>query len=207
VSEATNGTGATMGTGTGTALSSAAIREALAGVTVRGSMDGTFASICSDVLVLPDNQVVVQVPSGAAPFLTEQLIENVSEALASAGAADWALEAGLDRRMPRVAAKPDDDIIEEALRDVVDPELGVNVYDLGLVYDRNVDDKEFELTLDMTLTSAACPLTPDIEDQVWDAMKGLVNGITINWVWMPAWDLHMITEEGRDELRAAGFNI
>jgi metal-sulfur cluster biosynthetic enzyme len=200
VTEATTG-------GTGTTLTREAVREALTGVSVRGSRDGTFASICTDVLIPADSQIVVQVPSGAAPLLTEQLIEKVSEALASTGAADWVLEAGLDRRMPRVTVKPSDDEIEEALRDVVDPELGVNVYDLGLVYDKNVDDTEFGLTLDMTLTSAACPLTPDIEDQVWDAMKGRVNGITINWVWMPAWDLHMITEEGRDELRAAGFNI
>ena len=54
--------------------------------------------------------------------------------------------------------------VEEAMRDVVDPELGINVVDLGLVYGVHVDDDNVG-TLDMTLTSAACPLTDVIEDQ------------------------------------------
>ena len=54
--------------------------------------------------------------------------------------------------------------IEEAMKDVVDPELGINVVDLGLVYGVHVDDENVA-TLDMTLTSAACPLTDVIEDQ------------------------------------------
>src|ERR1700759_5265030 len=54
--------------------------------------------------------------------------------------------------------------IEEAMKDVVDPELGINVVDLGLVYGTFVDDENVA-TLDMTLTSAACPLTDVIEEQ------------------------------------------
>ena len=54
--------------------------------------------------------------------------------------------------------------LEEAMRDVVDPELGVNVVDLGLVYGIDVDESNVAI-LDMTLTSAACPLTDVIEDQ------------------------------------------
>src|SRR4051812_11937479 len=53
--------------------------------------------------------------------------------------------------------------IEEALRDVVDPELGINIVDLGLVYDLHVDTEKVA-TIDMTLTSAACPLTDMIEE-------------------------------------------
>ncbi|MDQ3505636.1 MAG: iron-sulfur cluster assembly protein, partial [Actinomycetota bacterium] len=56
------------------------------------------------------------------------------------------------------------DDVEEAMRDVVDPELGINVVDLGLVYGISVDDANVA-TLDMTLTSAACPLTDVIMDQ------------------------------------------
>ncbi|MDQ6659311.1 MAG: metal-sulfur cluster assembly factor [Actinomycetota bacterium] len=100
-----------------------------------------------------------------------------------------------------------DDVLE-ALRDVVDPELGINIVDLGLVYDVVIDSAN-TATLDMTLTSAACPLTDMIEDQVRAALTGdgLVEDFRINWVWMPPWDLTRITDDGRDQLRALGFSI
>jgi metal-sulfur cluster biosynthetic enzyme len=94
----------------------------------------------------------------------------------------------------------------EALRDVVDPELGVNVVDLGLVYGVTVGQDRIA-TIDMTLTSAACPLTDVIEDQTRDALDGLVNDFRINWVWMPPWGPDKITEDGREQLRALGFNV
>jgi metal-sulfur cluster biosynthetic enzyme len=94
----------------------------------------------------------------------------------------------------------------EALRDVVDPELGVNVVDLGLVYGVDVDAEKIA-TLDMTLTSAACPLTDVIEEQAREALEGLVSDFRINWVWMPPWGPENITEDGREQLRALGFNI
>lgn len=96
----------------------------------------------------------------------------------------------------------------EALKDVVDPELGINIVDLGLVYDVVIDSSN-TATLDMTLTSAACPLTDMIEDQVKAVLTGdgLVDDFRINWVWMPPWDLTHITEDGRDQLRALGFSI
>ena len=96
--------------------------------------------------------------------------------------------------------------VEEALRDVVDPELGINVVDLGLVYGVHVDDGNVA-TLDMTLTSAACPLTDVIEDQTNSALAGLVTEARINWVWMPPWGPDKITDEGREQLRALGFNV
>ncbi len=95
--------------------------------------------------------------------------------------------------------------ILEALKDVVDPELGINVVDLGLVYGVTVDDKT--AVLDMTLTSAACPLTDVIEDQANSALEGLVDDVVINWVWLPPWGPDKITDEGRDQLRALGFNV
>ena len=102
--------------------------------------------------------------------------------------------------------RPSLDDIEEALKDVVDPELGINVVDLGLVYGLNFEDDD-SLTIDMTLTSAACPLTDVIEDQTQTALEGLVDQWVINWVWMPPWGMEMITEDGRDQLRALGFNV
>ena len=94
----------------------------------------------------------------------------------------------------------------EALRDVVDPELGINVVDLGLVYGVDVDAERIA-TIDMTLTSAACPLTDVIEDQAGAALEGLVPDFRINWVWMPPWGPDKITEDGREQLRALGFNV
>jgi metal-sulfur cluster biosynthetic enzyme len=102
--------------------------------------------------------------------------------------------------------------VEEAMRDVVDPELGVNVVDLGLVYGIDVDTDANVAILDMTLTSAACPLTDVIEDQARQALTGgpgpgLVDDIRINWVWMPPWGPDKITDDGREQLRALGFRV
>ncbi len=96
--------------------------------------------------------------------------------------------------------------VTEAMKDVVDPELGINVVDLGLVYDVHLDEGH-NCVLDMTLTSAACPLTDVIMDQTNSALEGLVNDVAINWVWMPPWGPDKITPDGREQLRALGFNV
>ncbi|MGH3434329.1 MAG: metal-sulfur cluster assembly factor [Thermocrispum sp.] len=104
-------------------------------------------------------------------------------------------------------AKVDD--VEEAMRDVVDPELGINVVDLGLVYDIRVGEDNVA-TIDMTLTSAACPLTDVIEDQTRSVLvggAGVVSDYKINWVWMPPWGPEKITDDGREQLRALGFTV
>ncbi|GAA2527656.1 metal-sulfur cluster assembly factor [Rarobacter incanus] len=112
---------------------------------------------------------------------------------ADAPAADWAPRASLVD-------------VEEALKDVIDPELGINVVDLGLLYGLDVDDQNRAL-IDMTLTSAACPLTDVIEDQARTALAEVVTDVEINWVWMPPWGPEKITPDGRDQLRALGFNV
>jgi metal-sulfur cluster biosynthetic enzyme len=104
------------------------------------------------------------------------------------------------------AAGTDIEDVLEAMRDVVDPELGVNVVDLGLVYGVSLDE-DGSATIDMTLTSAACPLTDVIEDQSAAALEGIVPGFRINWVWLPPWGPDKITEDGREQLRALGFNV
>jgi metal-sulfur cluster biosynthetic enzyme len=105
-----------------------------------------------------------------------------------------------------VKTKPADEDVMEAMKDVVDPELGINVVDLGLVYGVQVHD-DVTATLDMTLTSAACPLTDVIEDQTRNALGPLVNDVRIIWVWMPPWGPDKITDDGREQLRALGFNV
>ena len=135
-------------------------------------------------------------------------IDDLSTGRAGRGAAD------LDAAQPPAPAAPVDtqliEDLEEALKDVVDPELGINIVDLGLVYDLSVDADNTAI-IDMTLTSAACPLTDMIEDQVAAALTGpdagLVDDFRINWVWLPPWGPERITEDGRDQMRALGFNI
>lgn len=103
---------------------------------------------------------------------------------------------------------PSLDDVEEAMRDVVDPELGVNVFDLGLVYDIAIEDSGV-VKLDMTLTSAACPLSDIIEDQTMSSLvrSGLCPDVEVNWVWMPPWGPDKITDDGREQLRALGLTI
>ncbi|QUD85168.1 metal-sulfur cluster assembly factor [Gordonia polyisoprenivorans] len=103
---------------------------------------------------------------------------------------------------------PQFDDVEEAMRDVVDPELGINVVDLGLVYGIEITD-DAVAKLDMTLTSAACPLTDVIEDQTRGALvnSGLCTEVEINWVWLPPWGPDKITDDGREQLRALGFTV
>ncbi|MPY10917.1 metal-sulfur cluster assembly factor [Arthrobacter bussei] len=96
--------------------------------------------------------------------------------------------------------------VEEALRDVIDPELGVNIVDLGLLYGLKYAE-DGALLIDMTLTTAACPLTDVLEEQVGQALDGVVDEWRLNWVWMPPWGPEKITEDGRDQMRALGFNI
>lgn len=107
---------------------------------------------------------------------------------------------------PSAAADQETEDVLEALRDVVDPELGINVVDLGLVYGVTLD-AERNASIDMTLTSAACPLTDVIEDQAREALEGVVSDFRINWVWLPPWGPEHITEDGREQLRALGFNL
>lgn len=94
----------------------------------------------------------------------------------------------------------------EALKDVIDPELGINIVDLGLVYGV-VIGSENQVCLDMTLTSAACPLTDVIERQAQTILSAVTDDVQINWVWMPPWGPDRITPDGREQLRAIGFNV
>ncbi|TFH52277.1 metal-sulfur cluster assembly factor [Actinomyces viscosus] len=96
--------------------------------------------------------------------------------------------------------------IEEALRDVIDPELGINVVDLGLLYGVSIEP-DGTVVLDMTLTTAACPLTDVIEEQAQQALSLLADKVRIQWVWLPPWGPDKITPEGREQLRALGFNV
>jgi metal-sulfur cluster biosynthetic enzyme len=91
--------------------------------------------------------------------------------------------------------------IYEALHTVYDPELGVNVIDLGLVYGVEVDEQGY-VTITMTLTTPGCPMHESISAGVGVALQD-INGLTggeIRLVWEPAWEPSRLTAEGRREL-------
>jgi len=140
--------------------------------------------------------------------MTENAIEEQAADLAGgqASAADGESGSASTGQASTGQAQPETGEVLEALRDVVDPELGINVVDLGLVYGVDLGEDGMA-TIDMTLTSAACPLTDVIEDQTAEALEGLVSGFHINWVWLPPWGPDKITEDGREQLRALGFNV
>lgn len=98
------------------------------------------------------------------------------------------------------------DQVEEALKDVIDPEIGVNIVDLGLIYGLQ-QSEDGSLLINMTLTSAGCPLTDVLEEQTANALDGVVEAFRINWVWMPPWGPERITEDGKEQMRAIGFSI
>lgn len=98
--------------------------------------------------------------------------------------------------------------IRDRLLDVIDPDLGINLVDLGFVRKIAVENRTAILT--MTLTSAACPLTGVMEDQIRAELVGeaaLVDDFRIDWEWTPAWTPAEISPEGREQLRAIGFTI
>ena len=98
------------------------------------------------------------------------------------------------------------DRVIEAMKEIIDPEIGVNIVDLGLVYGLQ-ESEDGALLVNMTLTSAGCPLTDVIEEQTAQALDGVVDAFRINWIWMPPWGPELITDDGREMMRAIGFSI
>lgn len=96
------------------------------------------------------------------------------------------------------------DDVRENLKTVYDPEIGINVVDLGLVYDIDLEDKndKTDVIVTMTLTSMGCPLGPVIMQEVTGALDGMpaLGEVGVNIVWTPPWSPEMMSEEARDEL-------
>jgi metal-sulfur cluster biosynthetic enzyme len=95
---------------------------------------------------------------------------------------------------------PDQDAIVEALRTVMDPELNVNVVDLGLVY--TVQTREDEVDVEMTLTTPACPAGPEILRNAVSALE-LLEGVSkanVKLVMSPPWSPDRMSDAAKDEL-------
>ena len=93
----------------------------------------------------------------------------------------------------------------EALGGVLDPELGIDVVSLGLVYEARLEGST--VCLRLTLTSIGCPLQEEIEEQARAAVGALegVEQVQVEWTFEPAWTPDRMTEEGRDALIALGL--
>ena len=97
--------------------------------------------------------------------------------------------------------------VRAALSDVIDPDLGVNIVDLGFVRAVAIEGRTAVIT--MTLTSAACPLTHVMESQIRTGLAALdcVEDFRVDWQWLPAWRPADITDSGREQLSAIGFSF
>ena len=93
-----------------------------------------------------------------------------------------------------------DEIVEE-IRKIYDPELPVNIYELGLIYDIKVEDEKFA-KIKMTLTTPNCPVAESLPKEVEDSVKGIkeVKDAKLELVWEPPWDKSMMSEAAKLEL-------
>lgn len=93
------------------------------------------------------------------------------------------------------------DDVREGLKNVYDPEIGVNIVDLGLVYDSDISENN-DVLVTMTLTSLGCPLGPVIVQEVNNALKDLpeIGETDVKLVWSPPWTPDMMSEDAKDEL-------
>ena len=92
-----------------------------------------------------------------------------------------------------------EDIINE-IKKVYDPEIPVNIWDLGLIYDISINSNSIDI--EMTFTSPTCPMMEDILNQVKTNVETVTDGkpVNIKLVWEPAWDLSRMSEAARIEL-------
>ena len=96
--------------------------------------------------------------------------------------------------------QPTEDLVREALKEVIDPEIGVNIVDLGMVYGIDVVDSEAKIT--MTLTTPMCPLSEYIDQAVREALEVFpsLSLVDVNLVWTPPWNPSMMSEDAKLEL-------
>ena len=100
-----------------------------------------------------------------------------------------------------MAAEFTKDDVLEGLKNVYDPEIGINIVDLGLVYDADISENS-DVLVTMTLTSLGCPLGPVIMQEVNNALKDLpgIGETDVKLVWSPPWSPENMSEDAKDEL-------
>ncbi len=100
----------------------------------------------------------------------------------------------------------DEDEIIDALKECYDPEIPVNIYDLGLIYEIDFPEEE-TVSITMTLTAPGCGFGPQIKEQVRQRLlqEDGVEEADVEIVHEPRWDKSMVTEEGKEQLGMLGF--
>lgn len=99
-----------------------------------------------------------------------------------------------------------EEMVRAALKNVIDPEIGLDVVNLGLIYRVDVMEEGRKVDIDMTLTTPACPAGPQIIDQAKREVMALnevyknLEEVKINLVWTPFWNPSLMSEDARDEL-------
>lgn len=135
----------------------------------------------------PDQAARLRDQSPGAEGEEEAAIDNAAEMTEPQADGDPGAEA------PKAAASgamPDEEAIREALKDVIDPEIGINIVDLGLIYDVIPNEETRQVEVNMTLTSPGCPVGPELKSSVWLTVKRMdgVDDCEVNLVWKPRWD-------------------
>tara|TARA_B100000809_G_scaffold243622_2_gene268798 strand:+ start:1089 stop:1403 length:315 start_codon:yes stop_codon:yes gene_type:complete len=100
----------------------------------------------------------------------------------------------------RKVAMITEEIVLEQIKQVIDPDVGLNIVDMGLIYGVDINDDIVDIT--MTLTSPGCPAAPQLLNGSQTVVQQLdgVEEVNINVVWTPPWDPEMMSEEAKDEL-------
>lgn len=107
-----------------------------------------------------------------------------------------------DRPVPYMVgteSSPKEPEIVEALRSVYDPEIPVNIFDLGLVYDLRINDADGSVKITMTLTTPTCPVAEELPGWIEQAIKNIagVNKVELELTWEPFWRPEYMTEDAR----------
>lgn len=161
------------------------------------AIDGTYS----------DHSGTTSLPTPQAPLLTEAAATQVSSGCcggtnhsAPDGLATVCEHPEATASLSEEAAAPDELTLLNALKQVIDPELMINIVDLGLVY--SVQQEDRIVSVDMTLTSPACPAGPQIIQQSRTALENVagVKQATIKLVMSPPWTPDRMTDEARDQL-------
>ena len=98
---------------------------------------------------------------------------------------------------------PTKEQVLEALKAVVDPEIMMDIVNLGLIYEVKIDEEKKSIDIDMTLTSPGCPMAPQIMTDTYQTVQRSfpdVDDVEINLVWVPFWNPQMMSEEAKEEL-------
>ncbi len=98
--------------------------------------------------------------------------------------------AATEAKAPATGEMPTEEAIREALKDIIDPEIGINIVDLGLIYDVMPNEETRMVNVNMTLTSPGCPVGPELKSSVWLTVKRMdgVEDCEVEMVWKPRWD-------------------